>query len=58
MKKLFGITECIEIEVINREQILSEIVQWIQSVEPDIWLDPTLEVEVEIINENLDEDLK
>ncbi len=42
--------------VFNQENIFAEINQWIKKECPDIWKDPTLEVEVEIIEGDIEDE--
>ena len=57
MKKLFPKPETLtffvaehDVSTFNKEKFFEDVDKWITSVSPDIWADPTLEIEVEIID--------
>ena len=57
MKKLFPKPEALtffvaerDVSTFNKEKFFEDIDKWINSQCPDIWKDPTLEIEVEIID--------
>ena len=63
MKKLFPKPESLtffvaesDVSVFNKEKLFEDINNWIDSQCPEIWADPTLEVEVEIIDEEIEDE--
>ena len=63
MKKAFTTPELLtffisqdDTGVFNKEQLIADVTKWIDSVSPDIWSDPTLEIEVEIIDGEINDE--